>query len=527
MTTRSTASLLAYYHPRYWPTWLGIAALSLLAWSPWTLRRLVGKTTGLMLYHIARDRAYITRVNIQLCFPELIAKQQDNLVRASFISNGLGLIETATGWFRSRHYFSNKVKFINLELLQAARSKGRGVLLIGAHYSTLDLGTNLLSTHCPFAVTYRPHGNPLFDAFIMRGRLNNCSHVFDRQDIRGAFRHLKKGEVLWYAPDQDYGLKHAVMAPFFGQPAATITATSRFASINQSSTLVVRQHRLNEQEQYEIEFIPVPDTFPSGDDARDAALINRMLESAIRQHPDQYLWMHKRFKSHSDPDRVSPYIDIKTGFRKVPAERFALFISNATPLPAASDGYPRYLFPDGTVLLLFPGLASRLWRKGHRVWRADRISKALRSAGIDCIAIERIFQLPKERQTGVSFQAPVGTPWSEYDSLPAEAWARLGAYLARLHDKGFMLEQCRPDQLFLSEHGLQLANPQELSQRPMSLGSADRADQLATVLSTLTARHDDARHLYQSYCQASEMRTVDHLDTVMKKHLADDPNSSR
>jgi len=115
----------------------------------------------------------------------------------------------------------------------------------------------------------------------LRGRLRNCNGVFDRKDIRGAFKHLRQGKILWYAPDQDYGPEQAVYAPFFGQPAATITAGSRFAAFNNSPVVLVRHHRLARKPVYVIEFIPVPEPFPGTDDVADATLINRMLEDAI------------------------------------------------------------------------------------------------------------------------------------------------------------------------------------------------------------------------------------------------------
>src|SRR5690606_28383722 len=132
-----------------------------------------------------------------------------------------------------------------------------------------------------------------FGAFMLRGRLRNCDGVFDRNDIRGAFRHLKRGKVLWYAPDQDYGPEQAVYAPFFGRLAATITASTRFAAVNDSAVFVVRHHRLTRKKKYVLEYIPVPSPFPSGDEVADATLVNQMLEQLIRMDPAQYLWMHK------------------------------------------------------------------------------------------------------------------------------------------------------------------------------------------------------------------------------------------
>ncbi|MDY6982242.1 MAG: lipid A biosynthesis acyltransferase, partial [Pseudomonadota bacterium] len=293
MATPAPASWSSFAAPRYWPTWLGIGALCLCAWLPFRLRMRAGALLGLATYVLGRERRYITEVNIALCFPELDAAEQHALVRQCFIDNGIGLIETATGWVRPAGHFRKQLTMIGTEHLDAALGTGRGVLMLGAHYSTLDFGANLLAATYPFAVTYRPHRNPLFDAFMLRGRLSNCNGVFDRNDIRGMFRHLKQNRILWYAPDQDYGPDGAVYVPLFGRRAATLTAASRFAGFNNSPVVFVRQHRDSANKRYTLEFSSLSPPLPSGDDVFDATAINLALEQAIRQEPSQYLWMHK------------------------------------------------------------------------------------------------------------------------------------------------------------------------------------------------------------------------------------------
>src|SRR5690606_11389972 len=201
--------------PRHWPTWLGIGLLCLAALAPLRARLWLGARLGDLTRRFARERRYITQVNIARCFPELNATERTALVRRSFQENGIGLVETACGWIRPASRFKPLSVLRNGELIEAALTQGRGVLFLGAHYTTLDFAANLLSQYFPFAVTYRAHKNPLFDAFMLRGRLRNCNGVFDRNDVRGALRHLRQGKILWYAPDQDYGPEQSVYAPFF------------------------------------------------------------------------------------------------------------------------------------------------------------------------------------------------------------------------------------------------------------------------------------------------------------------------
>ena len=120
-------------------------------------------------------------------------------------------------------------------------------------------------------------------------------------------RSLKAGRILWYAPDQDYGIKHSVFVPFFGNPAATITATSRFAKVNDSAVLFFSHYRNDDNSGYHLEFSPILDNYPTGDDEKDATTINKLIEKAILKQPDQYLWLHKRFKTQAAGKSARPY----------------------------------------------------------------------------------------------------------------------------------------------------------------------------------------------------------------------------
>jgi len=156
-------------------------------------------------------------------------------------------------------------------------------------------------------VTYRPNKNPLFQAAMFNGRIRHFRHVYDRKDVRGAMRSLKGGRILWYAPDQDYGARHSVFVPFFGVQAATITATARFAKVNDSAVLFYSHYRNDDNSGYHLDFAPALKDFPTGDAQADARTTNKLVEQAIRKQPDQYLWLHKRFKTQADGPSARPY----------------------------------------------------------------------------------------------------------------------------------------------------------------------------------------------------------------------------
>ena len=491
----------AFLHPRHWPTWIGLGLLYVIAWLPLTWRLGIGALLGRLTWLFARERRYITTINIRLCFPELAQPDQDALVYRCFIENGIGLIETATGWMRPPEHFQHLLIYSGTEHIDAAMAQGRGVLLLGAHYTTLDFTANLLGVAYPFGITYRPHRNPLFDAFMLRGRLRNCNGVFDRYDIRGAFRHLKQNKILWYAPDQDYGPEQAVFAPFFGRQAGTITATTRFAAFNNSPVILLRHHRLTDKRKYVIEFTPVPAPFPSGDLVADATLINQMLETAIRMQPAQYMWMHKRFKTQPYGKPQSPYIFIRTPLRKLDAALYEKLTAESTELPHPQ----RRRLKGGLQLWCYPGLARGLQRSKHPVLRLDAISKQLRAAAVVTVTVDSLFLLPFRNESAATCYIPRGEPLAV---LPASAVStqRSAQFLARLHDAGFHFHAMEADNLLLHNDRLALLDPLCLL-KARKVGTAQRLTDLARLAELLGYDDEQATQCLADYLQ--QCRSVD------------------
>jgi len=194
---------------------------------------------------------------------------------------------------------------IGMEHIQECQARGQGVLLLGMHFNTLDTCSRMLATLVDIHAVYRPNDNPVIDRLIDRGRRHYVRSTVDRTDIRQMLRLLRSGEIVWYAPDQDYGTAHAVFVPFFGIPAATITATSRIAKMGKAAVIPCAHYRLPGG-RYEIEFGAPLDGFPSGDEEADTARINQTIEHYVRKHPEQYLWVHKRFK-HQPPGQAKLY----------------------------------------------------------------------------------------------------------------------------------------------------------------------------------------------------------------------------
>lgn len=296
----------SWAHPRYWPTWGAIALMYLAAWLPWSLKLALGRGLGLLAWRFAKRRRHITETNIRLCFPELNPQQQADLVKRTFIANGIGLLETATAWCRSVDFMRQRMQFTGTEHLQKALAQGKGAIILGIHFSTLDLGGALHGLLFDVDVIYRRHDNPLFEAFMTRSRERIFGAALDRRDLRAAIKRIKSGRGVWYSPDQDFGADVSVFAPFFGQTAASIKMTSRLAKMTGAPVLPLMFHRNPDDFTYRLEYLPPLDPFPTGDEVADATQVNAFIEQAIRRHPEQYLWLHRRFKTRP-PGEASVY----------------------------------------------------------------------------------------------------------------------------------------------------------------------------------------------------------------------------
>ncbi len=290
----------ALYHPRHWPSWLAVGILRLITLLPFKAKLLAGKWFGLLAWRFGKKRRHVTETNIRLCFPELDAKQQASMVREIFVQNGIGFFEIAWAWWATPQSIEDRYRVEGLEHIQAATANGKGVVLVGAHFVHLDLCGLMLNQVTPMDVIYRKNNDPVFEHVITSGRQRVFKNVLERSDMRGIVRKLREGRVIWYSPDQDFGHRQSVFAPFFGVTASTLTTTAQLARMGRANVCCVFHYRDPLTHQYRIVFKPVPESFPTGDDVADATLINQLLEAGIREQPEQYMWVHRRFKTRPE-----------------------------------------------------------------------------------------------------------------------------------------------------------------------------------------------------------------------------------
>lgn len=281
-------------HPRYLHHWILLGILRLTALLPLSGIDTLGRIGGWLLYWLAPFRRKVAAVNISLCFPQLSATEQRDLVKATFHSNVMGLLETAASWWGKPERIRPHVTYSGFEKLH--NLNGQGAILLGCHLTTLDFAGLMMAMNADIDVVYRTQKYPVYDYVMLRARKRLFKNVIERSDMRQLLRSVKQGRVVWYAPDQDYGRKNAVFAPFFGVQAATLTATSRLAKMTGAPLYIYKHYREAPGKYHAIIEGPI-ENFPTGDDLQDATRINQLIEAAVREHPEQYMWLHKRFKS--------------------------------------------------------------------------------------------------------------------------------------------------------------------------------------------------------------------------------------
>ena len=305
--SQTKTPLYRFLAPRYWGVWLLLAAGRLLVALPFRAQLLAGRAIGRVAHLFGGKRRAIAARNLELAFPELAEDERRRLLRRHFESLGMSVIETGMCWWAGDARIARLAEVSGLEHLEAALAAGHGAILLTGHFTTLDIGGRFLARQVPVSAMYRPHRNPLFEEIMRRGRERTANQAFVKTDVRAMIRELRNNRLIWYAPDQAHKRgKYSAVVPFFGVPAPTNTATSAFARLGKAPVIPFFPLRLPGRAGYRVEILPPLEGFPGPDPAEDAARINRLLEERIRLCPEQYLWVHRRFKQ-AGPDGADHY----------------------------------------------------------------------------------------------------------------------------------------------------------------------------------------------------------------------------
>jgi KDO2-lipid IV(A) lauroyltransferase len=294
-------SLRKFWQPWFWPMWLLLLGLRLVAKLPLRAQMRLGRALGRLLARIRVREGRVAERNLAVCFPELSAGERATLLRRHLEAIGLSLVEMAIGWFAPLATLERIVTVRGREHLDAALARGQGVILVAAHFTVLEVGVAIIEG---FGVRcgglYRPQGNALLDTLIRHGRSRFMREQIARDNVRAAIRHLKSNGVLLYLPDQTYLGNQSALVPFFGEPALTNIATSKLARLSGAAVLTYFFRRLPDDSGYVVDIGPL-EGVPTDDPIADTRRLVAALERYIRVAPEQYLWTYKKFKYRPEP----------------------------------------------------------------------------------------------------------------------------------------------------------------------------------------------------------------------------------
>jgi KDO2-lipid IV(A) lauroyltransferase len=299
---------ISFLLPKYWLTWFGVIILYTISWLPYKLQLMLGRILGRLLYKIGSSRKRVAMKNLELCFPEMSQQERTRILKKNFENTGIALFETGMGWWWPNWRVKRKTKVVGLEHLEKAHQQGKGVLLLTMHYLSVEINCRGIGTGHPMVVFYRPHNNQLMEFFQFRGRGRSNKYMLGKRDVKGLMKALRDKEVCVYLPDQDYGRSRSLFVPFFAVPdAATTTGTLIFARQKNVQNHMLIPTRNDDGSGYTLEIKPMMENFPTGDDEADVIRINQELEKAILYKPEQYMWLHRRFKTRPHEDDPSLY----------------------------------------------------------------------------------------------------------------------------------------------------------------------------------------------------------------------------
>ncbi|SES90251.1 LpxL/LpxP family Kdo(2)-lipid IV(A) lauroyl/palmitoleoyl acyltransferase [Thorsellia anophelis] len=298
---------LTFFHPRYWLLWLIVGFWYVLILLPYPLLYKIGKGIGRLLLRlrpkirIIDKRLKIAERNLELCFPNWTDSERKALIEANCESVGLAIIETGMAWFWPDWRINKWCKVTGIEHIKETLAKPQGIMFVGIHFLNLELGGRIIGLQTPGIGIYRPNDNPVWDYLQVRGRMRSNKFMINRKDVKQMIRSLEEAEIIWYGPDHDYGKRNSVFAPFFGvQHAATTLGTYILLKKTDSAVIAFTPKRLENGKGYEVIVSPPIQSFPTENELQTATKMNQLIEEQILLAPEQYMWLHRRFKTRPE-----------------------------------------------------------------------------------------------------------------------------------------------------------------------------------------------------------------------------------
>ena len=290
-----------YWKPKYWPTWIGLGLLRLSCLLPLRSQIDIGKLLGRIAHRIGASRRAIARRNIELCFPELSVQERNRLVREHFEALGASIMEAGLGRWASDRKVQAITRVEGAQHIQETLDSGYGVILLSAHFTALEVIGRAFSLQSPpFDAVFRRFRSDFTTELMAGNRERSARRLIEKNDIKRMVRSLRAGVPVWYAPDQAYHLKQSALIPFFGVPAMTNIATTTLAKLGRAKVIPFLPRRLPEGG-YELQILPPINGLPSDDPVEDTKKYVAIIEAHIRRCPEQYYWVHRKFKNRPNP----------------------------------------------------------------------------------------------------------------------------------------------------------------------------------------------------------------------------------
>jgi len=298
------------FAPRNWSGWLLVGLLWLLGQCPPALARWLSYPLGWLMRMSLVSRRKVAKRNLERCFPELNQQELHQRLKVNFVYLARAVFEMAWSWAAPKSRIARIGELEGMEHMIEAHRNGRGILCVSLHNTCLEIGANILGAELKrrriySAGIYRPLKNPVVEWFQNRSRLGFTDGMISKRNLRSAVRQLKQGTFLWYAPDQDFGPEQTAFAPFFGIQTASLLATHKLARLTDCAVVPMYPLYNPTTKRYRVKILPALENFPSEDEMADLVRINQLTENLIRLAPEQYWWVHRRFKTR--PPGEAPF----------------------------------------------------------------------------------------------------------------------------------------------------------------------------------------------------------------------------
>ena len=279
--------------------------LYLIQLLPFAAIQKLADAIGSLAYYAVAPRRRIGEINLRLCFPELSGKQRKTLLKRHFRHMAKLILEYGLYWYGSAERLKSLVRYQDKHHLDNELAAGNKVILLYPHFTAFELAVYALNQDVPLTSMYSHQKNPVLDQQILRGRhrYNNVFLIGRTEGLRAIIKQLRKSDAPFlYLPDQDFGRNDSIFVNFFGIPTATITGLSRIAGMTKAKVIPAIPTR-NADNTVTLRFYPAWENFPSDDVAADTQRMNDFIEARARENPEQYFWLHKRFKTRPEGEQ--------------------------------------------------------------------------------------------------------------------------------------------------------------------------------------------------------------------------------